>query len=56
MKDIVDQTKEVLGVEDSEKDKHKELKQKKAAGEETDLERKELEELEKKAQDEPLES
>jgi hypothetical protein len=55
MKDIVDQAEEVLGIEDSEKEKHEELKEKKAAGEETDLERKELEELESKAEDEPLE-
>jgi hypothetical protein len=56
MKDIVDQTKEVFGVEDSEQDKRDDLKEKKAAGEETDRDRKELEELEKKAEDEPLDS
>jgi hypothetical protein len=54
MKDIVDQTKEVLGVEDSEKERHEDLKEKKATGDETDRDRKELKELDKKAQDEPL--
>lgn len=54
MKDFIDQTKEVLGVEDTPKERKEDLEKKKAKGDDTDRDRKELHELNKKAEDEPL--
>jgi hypothetical protein len=46
--DIVDQAKEVLGVEDEPKDRKRQLEEKRAHGDDTDRDRKELDELSKK--------
>lgn len=52
---IIDQTKDVLGIEDSDEKKQEELQQKKAAGDTTHRERLELKELKSKEKDEALE-
>jgi hypothetical protein len=46
--DIGDQAKEVFGVEDAPKDRKRQLEEKKALGDDTDRDRKELDELSKK--------
>lgn len=48
MADIVDHAKDVLGVEDAPEDRKQDLKKKKAQGDDTDRDRKELDDLKQK--------
>jgi hypothetical protein len=51
MEDIVDHTKDLLGVEDSDEKKAHDIKQKKAEGESTHRERLELKDIKQKKKD-----
>lgn len=52
MEDFVEQAKEVMGIEDSDEQKRADLRERVDSGDSTDRERKALDELEQKKEDE----
>lgn len=52
MSDPIDQAKDVLGIEDSDEKKKEDIEEKKAAGDSTDRERMELDEIKEKERQE----